>query len=131
MPFEHQYTCPDIDTGLEEAREAIEAELYDFKDHIENKDEQYGVAEFTEYIYNAVSEAFEHCRQCNVSIRDAAIDQVEDLENEVEALQYRIDDREDEIDSLEVETGSLNDENFSLKEDIEELQSELEELRNL
>jgi len=113
MPFEYHWTCPAIDSSIEDTKktlnDSISSIIEDLCPLITSHRRIDLADDWADTLYCGLESFFEDVRDTNSCIRSAAETQVEELESEV-------DDLSDQVNSLEIE--------------LDILKNELEELRN-
>lgn len=109
MPFEYGYTCQYVDRGIDGIKEDLECHLdtivnelndmfYDVNNG-KNRDEY--IATWVKSIYSDMESNFEGVRESNCDMREAADEQVSNLEDEIEDLKSELEERNKEIEDLE------------------------------
>lgn len=104
MSFEYPYTCPVIDGGLTGVKSDLKHFFESFLEEacpLLPSGCNYSIAlDKAEEVMAIIEPFFEKVRSTNTDMRDAADDQISDLESEVESLESEIEDLKAEIDEL-------------------------------
>jgi len=109
MSFEFHHTCPEIDRGIDSARDEVEAHLDDFiceaspLFYYANNgiDKNKYIRDYINSTFKAIEDIFEKVRSTNESMRSEAEIQVESLEETIEELEAEIKEKNSLIESLE------------------------------
>ena len=104
MAFDYGHTCPDINDGIENTKDNIEAQIVNLIDEIsplfdgQKKDEF--VKGYVQDIYSDLEHSFEGVRSSNEDMRKEADYQIDNLSDELEQCKDEISDLQDKITEL-------------------------------
>lgn len=117
MSFKYPYTCPIVDNGIATLETLIKDNLSDVLGEI--LPDLPGV-DYSEYLINTAdsfwksiesdaTECYEQVRQSNSDIRDAASDQINDIQSSSESFEQEIDELNNDITQLTIELNEALD----------------------
>ena len=96
--FDFAHTCPKIDKAIDSCKNTLESYLSgyieDLCPYIPSAEVERISKDWSEQMYDAISDCFESVRQTNEEMRDEANRQIADLEDEISNLK-------DEVKSFE------------------------------
>ena len=109
--FDFAHTCPKIDKAIGECKDTLKECLASYIESIcpyISKDTINSLSmEWSREMYHSISHCFESVRETNEEMRDAANDQISNLQGEIEELNSQIKDLEDRADELDYEIRDL------------------------
>ncbi len=102
--FDFPYTCPKIDKAINDCKYTLESYLSDYIEdlcpHIPNEEVKRISKDWSEQMYEAISDYFEIVRKTNEEMRDEANRQIAYLENRILALEEEIKSLEKQLDDV-------------------------------
>ena len=123
MGFDYSWTCPDIDREIGNAKDCIQEFIVDLLEEacplLSKKDKEEYATDYTNVLYERLESCFETVRETNVNIREAAEEQISDLEDDMANIEAEIKEKEDEIIHLQDEISSLEDEITQMESEME------------
>ncbi len=96
--FDYPHTCPKIDKAIGAAKDYIQNDvndlLTDLLPFIDGKKANELSLEWSDKIYDSISDCFENVREANEDMRSAANKQIEDFIREIDDLKEQIKELE-------------------------------------
>lgn len=120
MSLDFEWTCPDIDQGIESNYQYLKESFEEFKEaFLDGQDPD--PKQWADWVQDNCNDIFEEVRSTNSSMRDAAERQINELLDKIDDLQNECRDWEIECRKLEIENNSLYNEKERLVDALDNL----------
>ena len=116
MSFDYPYTCPSIDRSLQHVTSSIDDLIHDLTTNLlateMSDDDRSSIVDYVNelgvHIEGMVSAAIEEVRETNISMRDSADKQCDELRTEISDLETQCDELSREISDLGDEINAIH-----------------------